>query len=329
MMRFTDAQITAAKEIDLLSYLQSFEPGNLRHLGRNTYCLRDHDSLKISNGKWHWFSQHIGGKNALDYLMKVRGFSFVEAMHQLSPETAIPVYEYREPEYRERSLQLPKLELGIQKVTEYLMKRGISREVIDYCFEKEILFEDSEYHNCIFLGYDGSTPKFGAVRSTVTDFKRDLSGSDKRFSFCIPAPAPSGTVHLFEAAIDAMSYATIRQNVGTNVGINGGINGNGEINGDINGELNLDGPLLSLSGVYAGDSIPLALKTYLDRNPQTKEVVLHLDNDEVGRRATEQITKALQGKYTIRDEPAPFGKDWNDYLQAERQKQKQRKELTR
>jgi len=295
-MHFSEEQITAAKEIDLLSYLQACEPGNLRHLGRNTYCLRDHDSLKISNGKWHWFSRHIGGKNALDYLMKVRGYSFVDAMHQLSPETAIPVYEFREAEPRERSLQLPKLLKDIPKVTEYLRKRGIGPEVIAHCHEKGLLYEDSDYHNCVFLGYDGSAPKFGAVRSTVSDFKRDLSGSDKRFSFCIPANAPSRDVHLFEAAIDAMSYATL--------------------NPDYH-----ETTLLSLSGVYTGEAVPLALKTYLERQPQTERVVLHLDNDEVGRQATAQITAALRDRYEVVDEPAPTGKDWNDYLQEKIKRQ--------
>ena len=38
----------------------------------STYCTREHDSLKIFNGKWHWFSRGIGGRNALDYLVKVK-----------------------------------------------------------------------------------------------------------------------------------------------------------------------------------------------------------------------------------------------------------------
>ena len=33
--------------------------------------------LKISNGKWCWNSRGIGGRTALDYLIKVRGMDFV------------------------------------------------------------------------------------------------------------------------------------------------------------------------------------------------------------------------------------------------------------
>ena len=62
----TPAQVQAAKQIDLLTYLQRNEPDQLVRLSADTYCTREHDSLKISNGKWHWFSRGIGGKTALD-----------------------------------------------------------------------------------------------------------------------------------------------------------------------------------------------------------------------------------------------------------------------
>ena len=76
----TPEQIAQAKEWDLLTYLQRYDPHQLVHVGGSTYCTREHDSLKISNGKWNWFSRKIGGKTALDYLIKVQGFSFTEAV---------------------------------------------------------------------------------------------------------------------------------------------------------------------------------------------------------------------------------------------------------
>jgi len=47
----TKEQIEKAKEWDLLSYLQAFEPHELKRCGTNEYCTRTHDSLKISHGK--------------------------------------------------------------------------------------------------------------------------------------------------------------------------------------------------------------------------------------------------------------------------------------
>ena len=45
--------VTKAREMDLLTYLRNYEPNELVHFGGNTYCTREHDSLKISNGKWY------------------------------------------------------------------------------------------------------------------------------------------------------------------------------------------------------------------------------------------------------------------------------------
>ena len=67
--------ILKAKEMDLMTYLRNYEPQELVHVSGNTYCTREHDSLRISNGKWYWFSQDIGGRSALDYLIKVKGLS--------------------------------------------------------------------------------------------------------------------------------------------------------------------------------------------------------------------------------------------------------------
>ena len=91
--------VAKAKEMDLLTYLKNYEPSELVHFGGSTYCTRTHDSLKISNGKWCWFSRGIGGRTALDYLIKVREIPFIEAVEMIVGQAAIqpPAYE-RAPE---------------------------------------------------------------------------------------------------------------------------------------------------------------------------------------------------------------------------------------
>lgn len=86
--------ILKAKEMDLMTYLRNYEPQELVHVSGNTYCTREHDSLRISNGKWYWFSQDIGGRSALDYLIKVNGLSFMEAVEAIIGRAAIqpPVF---------------------------------------------------------------------------------------------------------------------------------------------------------------------------------------------------------------------------------------------
>ena len=79
-MRYIAAEdVAKAKEMDLLTYLRNYEPQELVHVSGNTYCTREHDSLRISNGKWCWFSRGIGGRSALDYLIKVKGIPFTQA----------------------------------------------------------------------------------------------------------------------------------------------------------------------------------------------------------------------------------------------------------
>lgn len=48
----------------------------------------EHDSLKISNGKWMWWSRGFGGASALDYLIKVRGDPFTKAMEKILGQEA-------------------------------------------------------------------------------------------------------------------------------------------------------------------------------------------------------------------------------------------------
>ena len=79
-VQFDPAVIEQARQMDLLTYLRHYEPSNLKRVAGNVYCTAEHDSLKISNGKWYWWSRGFGGVSALDYLIKVKDYSFVEAV---------------------------------------------------------------------------------------------------------------------------------------------------------------------------------------------------------------------------------------------------------
>lgn len=304
-MWVTPEQIENAKQIDLLSYLESTDPDNLQKIGTNTYCTKEHDSLKISNGLWHWFSRHIGGKNALDYLIKVKGFSFTGAVMMLN-NSATVLQDYRKPIEKPKALEIPKFNTDIWRVKCYLMERGIDERIIEYCHKEGMLFEDAEYYNCVFLGLDESSiPKYGALRSTTTNFKRDLDGSDKRYSFKICPSENAGTLHIFEAVIDLLSNITLSLRQGIKWYYD---------------------DYLSLGGVYATDNkqdIPLALNAYIEKHPNLRTVYLHLDNDEIGRKATKQISEALQDRFEVINEPPKSGKDYNDYLLNEIKRRKE------
>ena len=65
-------QIEKAKEWDLLTYLQAYEPQELKRCGPNEYCTVTHDSLKISHGMWCWNSQGVGGKTAQRIVLELK-----------------------------------------------------------------------------------------------------------------------------------------------------------------------------------------------------------------------------------------------------------------
>lgn len=92
--------------------------------------------------------------------------------------------------------------------------------------------------------------------------------------------------------------------------------------------------MVSLGGVYAPSinskqsKLPIALENMTKNQAQINTIALHLDNDFAGRSATASIATKLEGKYVIRDEPPPYGKDCNDYLQH-LQKQKNARQMGR
>ena len=295
------AVIEQARQMDLLSYLRAYEPNNLVRVGGSVYCTREHDSLKISNGKWFWWSRGIGGVSALDYLIKVKDYGFAEAVEALTGGAV----EWTPPQTPKKDepkvLLLPPKNKDCNRVMQYLFGRGIDYQLIQECISDGTLYESADYHNAVFIGKDESgTPKYAALRGTLgSTFKQDASGSDKRYSFRLLAKKPADTVHLFEAAIDLLSYATYLKCKGK----------------DYKAE-----SLLSLSGVYQpkkeikDSKIPIALTTFLSANSQIKTIVLHLDNDKVGRLCTATLKELLQKDYKIVDDPPPVGKDFNDFL---------------
>ena len=295
--------ILQAKQMDLLTYLQNYEPNELVHVSGNVYCTKTHDSLKISNGKWCWFSRGIGGKSALDYLIKVNGFSFVEAVEQIVGQAAVrsPVFHRQETTKLERKLILPERNENNEKVKAYLEGRGIHSVIINYCIKTKRLYEETKHHNAVFVGCDlEGVPRYGVVRGTSgIRYLGEVLGSDKHFSFFIPVRAESDTLHLFESAIDLLSFATLELFEGK----------------DWRSENQL-----SLAGVYPPKkdgtlmNTPIALSQYLKDRPHIKTINLHLDNDYVGRMATKALASTLSNDYLVINEPPKNGKDYNDQL---------------
>ena len=185
-MPFYEPDVVAeAKKLDLLTYLQNYEPQELVHVSGNVYCTKTHDSLRISNGKWCWFSQGIGGKSALDYLIKVNGYSFLEAMERIVGQAAAkpPVVVSSEVKEKPKTLLLPEKYRYAEYAASYLEKRGISPELISFCISTGRLYESNPYHNVVFVGFDKQGKARFACQRGIYDsrFHGDVNGSDKHF----------------------------------------------------------------------------------------------------------------------------------------------------
>lgn len=295
--------IQKVKEMDLYTYLKNYEPDELVHFSRGTYMTRTHDSLKISNGMWYWFSQGVGGKTALEYLIRVRDYSFIEAVEIILGKSKIsPPIQYKQKEKVQNvRLLLPKKASDNEQVIKYLVGRGIDKDIIQECIDNDLIYQQYQNNNVVFVGYDKfKTPRYAGVRATNSSrYMQDAYGSHKAFSFKLDSLDKNDSVHLFESAIDLLSYATL---------------------------LKLDNKewynenLLSLAGVYQPakkideSKIPLALNYYLNQNQNIKKIILHFDNDSAGRIATMALKTILPKQYEVVDDPPKVGKDFNDFL---------------
>lgn len=305
MAYFTQSQIDKAKQIDLLTYLKNNNPEELVYDSRNTYHTRTHDSLKINNGMWYWFSRGIGGKTALEYLIRVEEYSFTDAVSHLINQRGIekkfiPSYNFSERDLIKK-LNLPKKAMNNNKAISYLLGRGISKNIIDECINKGYIYQQYPQNNIVFVGCDeNEKPRYAFVRGTNSSrFMHDAYGSDKAYSFRLNAIEKNNSVHLFESAIDLLSYATLK-----------------ELNNESWDEENL----LSLSGIYSpakdilNSKTPTAVSNYLLKNKNIDTIILHFDNDEKGRLASKAIQNSLSDSYKIIDDPPKSGKDYNDFL---------------
>jgi hypothetical protein len=191
---------------------------------------------------------------------------------------------------------LPPKNTNNDRVYAYLRGRGIDAGMINRCIDSGILYENTR-RNCVFIGYDGDTPRFACERGTSDGLKKDVFGSDKRFSFVLPPGDPgSRTLTVCESPVDVLSHASLYR-----------LDGNQP-----------DCWRLSLGGIS-----PIALTSFLERHPQIENVRLCLDNDKAGKDAASRIIRELLAdrrfsriKLSNAPPPLSLGKDYSDVLTA-------------
>lgn len=305
---FTEEELVIAKSVDLVSVAQSlgYTP---KRIGKY-YTLKEMDSIRIYD-RTHWFRwsrQFDKGENGgsqLDFLRVFAGMDVKTAVFWLlefsgyqriltAKSEPVLKYQVKEKEPERKNFQLPMASLDNSYLYSYLgQERGISKEVIDYFISQKLIYESRHYHNIVFLGNDkdGNT-RFASMRGVFDKegkpFKCDVVGNDKRFGFNL-SHENSGMIVVFEAAIDLMSYVDITKDFESNM-------------------------------IALGMLADAPLATFLEEHPQITTIRFCLDNDEPGKKATEELLKKYyELGFEVENVPPPVGfKDFNECLIATR-----------
>ena len=285
------AQIARAREIHVFDYVQSHDTGSVKRVG-NGYRDIEHPSIAINRDGWYWHTQEVGGKTALDFLVAVRGYGFVDAVCILTGEKAAersrPTPDIPAPE--RKPLSLPPRNANHTYAIAYLRSRGIAKPLILDCIRNGSVYESSQHHNCVFVGRDeNGKARYAAMRGSLSGFKCDAQGSEKKYGFLLPPSNPgSKSVAVFESPIDALSHQTLCEQ--------------GVIPP-------FDGWRLSLGGTSTA-----ALAYFIEQRPQITHCLCCTDDDEAGNKAAAKIQ--VLPDMAVERSPPPYGKDWNESLLA-------------
>lgn len=304
MKYVTEEQVKKAKEWDLKSYLERFEPEELIHISGKYFSTRTHDSVRIWDGRWKRYATGQFGDTALQYLTYVENKPYIEIVELLSGVRAQESEQKHSVKTQKRKtnhLILPGKNDNNDRAIEYLRGRGISPKLVAYLIRSGKLYESSKYHNAVFVQRDHTgKPVYAVSRGTGEKrFYKEVAGSNKRFSFSLSAAQISDTVYVFEGAIDMLSFCTLMEISGYNM---------------------FGNHCLSLGGVQAPKDKaipmkpPVALSQYLESHPRIGRINLMLDNDQIGQRAADHIIRLYSNRYFISNHTPKNCKDINDFL---------------
>ena len=286
MPHYTESQISAANHTDLAAFLMS-RGEKLSHRG-NQY-LWEKNLGWIHGHEWYSHYESKGGY-AVSFVMRYFGLSFQNAVEELTGGSAISGVQQDMVIAKEmKSLVLPQRSEMTNRLLCYLTKeRFIARDIADYFINVKTLYEDAKYHNCVFVGLDeNGVPKHCHIRSTSGNYKRTEAGSQAEYSFHYDGE--SEWLFVFEAPIDMLAFMTLHRN---------------------NWQNHSYVALCSVS--------ERALIHRLDVNPNLRNVVLCLDNDNTGFSACERIKGILENKgYSDVRILHSVNKDWDEDVKAQ------------
>jgi hypothetical protein len=278
-----------ARSVNLAAYLvQRGEP--LKKSGTR-YKHANHDSLVFTNNMFYWNSRKETG-NAVDFLMLYYGYSFVDAISELTNTTFneqndfdfMPVHDH---------LKIDDIEISnnMRRAIAYLTQtRSLSMSVLQPIIDSKLLVQEAKTNNALFLIPDENGVIVGAEVVGTLDkvrFKGVKSHSLYGHGFNIRFGSCVNHILLFESAVDLLSFICLRKNDKK----------------DFSSCL-----LVSLAGLK--DNV---VKHYSQLYPDAK-LFICTDNDEASFNFIDLIKKDYSSiKILLPDQNY---KDWNDQLKG-------------
>jgi len=173
----TKRDLSRVKELNLLSYFMNYAPDELIKNGRTDYTTRTHSSLHLSNGLWYWWKIGRGGRSALDYLIYVEEYSFLDAALHLRDliDNKTPTM-YKQTHRENIRFKKPYEDKDNFIVIDYLVnKRRIDKEIVYELISNKYIYQDAYDYSVVFIGYDEfGFAKYAMKRSTTSNAKKDV-----------------------------------------------------------------------------------------------------------------------------------------------------------
>lgn len=284
-IHFTKEQREQARRTDLANFLISHGE-KVKKSGSEYEWLDGSQKVTIRGHLWYHQYEQKGG-DAVDFVRRFYNKDYAEAVQILLNDCGGQIVNSQTTERERKPFILPARNDRMSRVFSYLLlTRGIDKDVLYEFVRRKMIYESSDFHNAVFVGYDSNgKPRHAHKRGTVTSnsYKGNVAGSQLEFSFHFNGR--SEKLFLFEAPIDMLSYISMHKE---------------------NWKEHSYAASCSVS-----DRV---LFQCLKDNPNIKNVFICFDNDEAGQTANKRIADKLN-KLNIQNEILiPTHKDWNEDL---------------
>lgn len=270
-------------------------------ISQRFYSLEEHDSVMI-NIDHNTFRQYSTGSYGdpvafcmslgveRDARFKNLGYSiqFIEDMIIKNPDRKIHMNNL-EKKSTKRDIIIPAADNDNRKIYYYMENRCIDKKIVDEFINNKWLYQERKHHNLVFVSYKNDKPTFVTEKGIIKEqrFMKEYPGND--YEHCFFVDYGSDTLVVTEAIIDMMSIMTLHKDTYKNCSY------------------------LSINSTTKDN----AIYKQLNKHPEIKNVMLRLDHDEAGVKASKRIEEKLLNEFpnvNIDVNYPPEEKDWNDYL---------------